>query len=140
MSNVKGLDADVSSYITLRPYIGSNYAWLLFQLGYRSITDLTNVTFHDLSETAGLGPKRMAGIKRALEDRGLSFRNPKEYWVQNNFLEQIEKHIEEYIGIEYQFSTKSDSPTGVLTARCDSCASNTYQAERPPLRLVVTDR
>lgn len=138
MASIQGIDVEVSSYITLRPYVGSTYAWLIFNLGFRSITDLTNVTFRDLGATAGLGPKRMAAIKRALEDRGLSFKDPKDYWVQNNLLKQIDFELSAYAGDRGAF--RSDCPIlpSAGEPACDDAGS--AAAGRPPLRLVVAHR
>ena len=136
MASVQGIDIGVSSYITLRPYVGPNYAWLIFQLGYRTIADLTNITFRDLASTAGLGPVRMKALERALLERGLTFKSPTDYWTQNDLFEKIEAEFAGYMAKPQRKLVREDSLCPGRAEGSSSCDADSHRARTPHLRLV----
>jgi ERCC4-type nuclease len=42
--------------------------------GYTSLTDLTEVSESEVMKLHGMGPNAMRALRKALEERGLSFR------------------------------------------------------------------
>lgn len=62
------------TYLALEPYVGERFAWLIFRLGYHSLADLADQTQYAVNSHAGIGPRRIASLNRALKDHKLSFR------------------------------------------------------------------
>ena len=46
----------------------------LLAAGYTSLTDLTEVSESEVMKLHGMGPNAMRALRKALEERGLSFR------------------------------------------------------------------
>ena len=46
----------------------------LLAAGYTSLTDLTEVSESEVTKLHGMGPNAMRALRKALEERGLSFR------------------------------------------------------------------